>query len=66
MGFVEAEEDLSNREKVAVVVGSGLLLASIFLPVFRDPFYHEEKVDFWTWLGREIWELRFGEKRRIR
>ena len=64
MGIIEAKE-VSKREKIAVVAGTGLLLLSL-LPVLPDPFYHVEKVSFWTWLGREIYELRYGEKRRIR
>ena len=56
---------MSRREKVAVVAGLTLLLASL-LPVLPDPFYHQERVSFWTWLGREILELRYGEKRRLK
>lgn len=32
-----------------------------FLPLFLDPFYHEEKVNFWVWLIREIEEIESGE-----
>jgi len=57
---------LSSKEKIVVVAGTSLLLVSVFLPVFSDPFYHEEKVDFWTWVGRELYELVYGEKKRAK
>jgi len=56
----------SCKEKIAVITAAGLLISSVFLPVFPDPFYHIEKVNFWTWLGREIEELRTGERKRLR
>jgi len=52
----------SCKEKIIIMGGIGLFLSS-FLPVFPDPYYHREKVDFWTWLGREINESRTGERR---
>lgn len=57
---------MSSKEKIVVVAGTSLLLVSVFLPVFSDPFYHEEKVDFWTWVGRELYELVYGEKKRAK
>ena len=42
-----------------------LLTIGSFLPVFVDPFYHVERVNFWVWLQREIWELQYGEMRTL-
>lgn len=38
-----------------------LLTIGSFLPVLPDPFYHVERVNFWIWLYRELWELQHGE-----
>jgi len=32
------------------------------IPMFPDPFYHEQKVNFWVWIYREVQELLHGEK----
>ena len=32
------------------------------LPLFRDPYFHRDRVDFWSWLTRELYEESHGEK----
>ena len=46
---------------VAIAFFLVLLVVSI-LPLFEDPYFHRSKVDFWTWLKRELVELKEGEK----
>ena len=48
-----------EEKKKAVVLG--LVVASL-LPILSDPFFHEEKVNFWVWLTREFEEILTGEK----
>jgi len=45
-----------------VVFGIVALFLISLLPLFDDPFYHREKVNFWVWAKREITELIEGEK----
>lgn len=52
-------EPLSN-DNAEFLVASALVAA--WIPIFPDPFYHEERVSFWVWLQREIYELFYGEK----
>jgi hypothetical protein len=43
----------------------GLLLFLFVLSVFDllvDPYFHRERVNFWTWLKRELIEEVEGEK----
>lgn len=39
-----------------------LLLGLWFLEIFPDPYYHEEHVNLYTWIWRELDELLHGEK----
>lgn len=40
-----------------------LILCGTFARVFDDPFHEKtDKVCFWEWLGKELWELFAGEK----
>ena len=36
-----------------------------WLPIFPDPYYHVEHVNFWEWLYREINEVLTGERARF-
>lgn len=43
----------------------GVLLALLVISAhdfLKDPYYHKEVVNFWTWAKREITELKGGEK----
>ena len=39
-----------------------LLCAVSVLPLWKEPFFHRDKVDFWEWLKRELVEMVEGEK----
>jgi hypothetical protein len=41
--------------------GVFLLFVSL-LPILPDPYWHQERVNFWIWLIREIDELLHGER----
>lgn len=54
---------LKSKNKVLIVLAVGLLIVGILsLSIFSDPYYHKEKVSFWTWLQREIDEELHGER----
>lgn len=36
-----------------------------WLPIHLDPFYHQERVSFYEWLRREIYELQYGEQAKL-
>lgn len=42
---------------MAVIIGTVL-----GMPLFVDPYYHQEKVSFSVWVYRELDELRSGER----
>lgn len=42
-----------------ISIGVGILLG---MPLFLDPYYHQEKVTLPVWVYRELDELRNGEK----
>lgn len=37
-----------------------ILILSL-LPIFTDPYHVGPNVSFWIWMGREIYELIYGE-----
>jgi hypothetical protein len=49
-------------ERIALLLGLGFVGFLSLQPIFPDPYYHKEKVNFWTWAYREIDELLHGEK----
>ena len=49
-----------DREKELLLVLAGLTVLS-FLPMFREPWFHESRVNFWEWARREVDELKYGE-----
>jgi len=52
---------MKEKTERAVVIILIFVLVS-FMPMFTDPFHQKlEKVSFWEWLGKEIWELWHGE-----
>jgi hypothetical protein len=44
-----------RKEDVIVGLVLVLLVLSVF-DLLNDPYFHREKVNFWTWAKREIWE----------
>lgn len=56
---------MEKRTKyILISAGAGLLVAS-WLPIFPDPFYHQDKICFWEWLRREIYEVLYGERAKL-
>jgi hypothetical protein len=51
-----------KKWQLALLIILALFLGLSFLPLFPDPDYHFEKVNFWEWLKREIHKLLHGEK----
>lgn len=47
----------SDLEVFAITV-----FAVSWLPIHLDPYYHQDRVNAWVWLQREIFELIYGEK----
>jgi len=46
-------------------IALGILLVILVVSVhdlLADPYYHKERVNFWTWCKRELTELKEGEK----
>jgi hypothetical protein len=50
------------KKRQIVIIVAIILLVLSFLPLFLDPYYHKERVCFWTWVLREIDELQHGER----
>lgn len=54
--------DLKKHSKAVLFIVAIFLAGLSFMPLFDDPYHQEtDKVNFWTWLIREIDELIFGE-----
>lgn len=53
---------LGSQSNLEAIVILAIVLTVLSLPIFPDPYYHKEKVNFWVWLIREIDELIHGEK----
>lgn len=32
------------------------------IPAWPDPWWHQQRLPFWVWLGRELEELQQGER----
>jgi hypothetical protein len=53
-----------DKETWAILGVVGLFAS--FLPILPDPYFHVERVNFWEWAIREINEVLYGERARLR
>jgi hypothetical protein len=53
-----------HKTGIAIAILLSLLFGASMNPMFPDPYYHVERVNFWEWCRREIDELLHGEKKR--
>ena len=49
--------DLESLALISFIIG--------WLPIFPEPFYHKDRVSFYEWLRREIYELQYGEQAKL-
>jgi len=54
---------LKPRYKLLLIIVASVLILGSFARIFEDPFHEKtEKVTFWEWLGKGVWELMREEK----
>lgn len=51
---------MSKHTRIIIIL-LGLIVLSC-LPLFKDPYYHRERINFWQWAHREIVETLTHER----